>query len=64
MNTSAERILLVENDLEISALISHQALQPLGYQMIIVGDVNSAITQAAQSAPDLVIMDIVLPFKN
>jgi DNA-binding response OmpR family regulator len=61
MNTSAERILLVESDLEISALIAHQALQPLGYQMIIVGDVNSAITQAAQLAPDLVMADLNLP---
>ncbi len=61
MNTSAERILLVESDPEINELIAHQALQPLGYQVQIVGDVNTAITQAAQSAPDLVIADLNLP---
>jgi len=61
MNTSAERILLVENDPEIIGLIAHQALQPMGYQVQVVGDVNTAITQAAQSAPDLVIADLNLP---
>jgi len=61
MNTSAERILLVESDPDITDLIAHQALQPLGYQVQVVGDVNSAITQAAQSAPDLVIADLNLP---
>jgi DNA-binding response OmpR family regulator len=61
MNTTAERILLVESDPEIKDLIGHQALEPLGYQVQIAGDVNSAITQAAQSAPDLVIADLNLP---
>ena len=61
MNTSAERILLVESDPEITGVIAYQALQPLGYQMIIVDDANSAITRAAQSAPDLVIADLNLP---
>jgi DNA-binding response OmpR family regulator len=61
MNTSSERILLVENDADRKELIAHQALQPLGYQVQIVSDVNSAIIQAAQSAPDLVIADLNLP---
>jgi DNA-binding response OmpR family regulator len=61
MNTSAERILLVESDPAIIELIAHQALQPLGYQVQIVGDVNAAITHAAQSVPDLVIADLNLP---
>ena len=61
MNTSSEHILLVESDPDINELIAHQALQPLGYQVQIVGDVNAAITQAAQSAPDLVIADLNLP---
>jgi DNA-binding response OmpR family regulator len=61
MNISAERILLVESDPAIIELIAHQALQPLGYQVQIVGDVNAAITHAAQSVPDLVIADLNLP---
>jgi DNA-binding response OmpR family regulator len=61
MNTSAERILLVESDPEIKELIARQALQPLGYQINSVGDVNSAINLAAQAAPDLVIANLNLP---
>ena len=61
MNTSVERILLVESNPDITDLIAHQALQPLGYQVQVVGDVNTAITQAAQSVPDLVIADLNLP---
>src|SRR5512142_2089347 len=61
MNTSAERILLVESDPDITGLIAYQALQPMGYAVQVVSDVNSAITQAAQSAPDLVLADLNLP---
>ncbi len=61
MNTTAERVLLVESDPGIMELIAHQALRPLGYQVQQVSDVNSAITQAAQSVPDLVIADLNLP---
>jgi DNA-binding response OmpR family regulator len=61
MNLSAERILLVESDPDISDLIARQALQPLGYQVQVAGDVSSAIQQAAQTVPDLVIVDLNLP---
>jgi two-component system NtrC family sensor kinase len=61
MNTSAERILLVESDPDIKELIAHQALQPLSYQVHTVADVNEALMQAAQFAPDLVIADLNLP---
>jgi DNA-binding response OmpR family regulator len=56
-----ERILLVESDPDICDLIARQALEPLGYQVLQAGDVNSAIQCAAQSAPDLVIADLNLP---
>lgn len=61
MNTSAERILLVESDPDIRELVAHQALQSLGYQVEVAMDVNTAISQSAQSAPDLVIADLNLP---
>ncbi len=61
MNTSGECILLVESDPDIKSLIGYQALQPMGYQVQVVGDVNSAITAAARSAPDLVIANLNLP---
>lgn len=64
MNTSSERILIVERDPDIIAMIARQALEPLGYKVEIVEDVNSAISRAAQSAPDLVITDLNLPGLN
>jgi DNA-binding response OmpR family regulator len=60
MNTSAERILLVENDPDIKELVARQALQPLGYQVEITEDVNSAIVKAAVFAPDVVIANLNL----
>jgi DNA-binding response OmpR family regulator len=61
MNTSAEHILLVESDPDIGDLIARQALQPLGYQVQVAADAGSAIQQTAQTAPDLVIVDLNLP---
>jgi len=56
-----ERILLVESDPDISDLIARQALRPLGYQVDIVTDAGSAIKQAFQIPPELVIANLNLP---
>ncbi|MGB8215219.1 MAG: response regulator [Anaerolineales bacterium] len=60
MNVPTENILLVESDPDIRELIVRQALQPLGYQVQIAEDASSAIMKAAQSTPDLVIVDLNL----
>jgi DNA-binding response OmpR family regulator len=64
MNMSSERILIVERDPDIIEVVVRQALEPLGYQVQIAEDVNSAISKAAKSAPDLVIADLNLPGLN
>ena len=61
MPTNNERILLVESDPEICDLISRQALQPLGYQVIVVSDASNAIQQVIKFTPDLIISNINLP---
>jgi DNA-binding response OmpR family regulator len=61
MNATSEKILLVINDPDVTDLVGRQALQPLGYQVKAVTDVNSAILQAVQLTPDLVIADLNLP---
>lgn len=58
---SMERILLVENDPDISDLIARQALQPVGYQVELAVDAGSALKKAIQSPPDLVIANLNLP---
>ncbi len=60
MASSRERILLVENDPDISDLIARQALKPLGYQVTVVEDAASAILQALQFSPDLIIANLNL----
>jgi signal transduction histidine kinase/DNA-binding response OmpR family regulator len=61
MAISKDRILVVESDPIISDLVGRQALQSMGYQVQIVGDASSAIPQALQFAPDLLIVDMNLP---
>ncbi|MFH1524734.1 MAG: response regulator [Chloroflexota bacterium] len=60
MNIPAEHILLVESDPDIQGLIARQALRPLGYQVHTASDVNSALMQAAEFTPDLVIAGLNL----
>lgn len=61
MASPNERILVVENDPDISDLISRQALKPLGYQVSVVTEAASAIQEAIFSSPDLVIANLNLP---
>jgi DNA-binding response OmpR family regulator len=61
MALSAERILVVESDPDVSDLIARQALKPLGYQISVATDAASAIRLAVQAAPDLIISNLVLP---
>jgi DNA-binding response OmpR family regulator len=60
MSAPSERILLVESDPDIRELIIHQSLEPLGYQVLVADDASTAIVQAAQETPDLVIVDLNL----
>jgi DNA-binding response OmpR family regulator len=61
MAFNADRILLVENDPEISDLIARQALKSMGFQVDVVADSSTAIKQALEAPPDLVIADLNLP---
>ncbi|HLF75293.1 MAG TPA: response regulator [Anaerolineales bacterium] len=61
MAFSADRILLVENDPEISDIIARQALKSMGFQVDVVADSSAAIKQSLESPPDLIIADLNLP---
>ncbi len=61
MPSTGDRILLVENDPEIIDLIARQVLISVGYDVDVVADSSSAIKQAFQSPPDLIIADLNLP---
>ena len=61
MAFNADRILLVENDPEISDLIARQALKSVGFQVDVVADSSTAIKKALENPPDLIIADLNLP---
>ena len=61
MASSKERILVVENDPDISDLIARQALKPFGYSVSVVEEAAAAIKQAVQNPPDLIIANLDLP---
>jgi len=61
MASAGDRILLVENDPEISDLIARQTLASVGYDVDVVADSTSAIKQALLAPPDLIIADLNLP---
>ncbi len=60
MNTSQERILIVEDDPDISDLIGRQALKPLGYRVKIVHEAPLAIQEAVSFNPDVLIVNLNL----
>jgi DNA-binding response OmpR family regulator len=57
----AEKILVVESDPDVSDLIARQALQPLGYQVVVAADSGSAVRQAVQFQPDVILANLSLP---
>ncbi|NPV55555.1 MAG: response regulator [Anaerolineae bacterium] len=61
MNNARDRILIVEPDPVISDLVGRQALAADRYQVVSAPDVNSAISKAIQTAPDVVLADLNLP---
>ncbi len=61
MNTPRERVLLVENDPDISDLIARQTLQALGYRVEVSQTAASALQAAARFSPDVVITNLNLP---
>jgi DNA-binding response OmpR family regulator len=61
MASTRDRILLVENDPEISDLIARQVLTSVGYYVDVVTDSSSAIKHALLTLPDLIIADLNLP---
>ncbi|MBI2996974.1 MAG: response regulator [Deltaproteobacteria bacterium] len=55
-----KRILVVEDRPDLSDLL-RQALEILGYEVMLATDCEEAVRMAAASLPDLIVMDIVLP---
>lgn len=61
MKSIKDRILIVENNPEISDFLANQALVSSNFQVFQVADASSAINKAIQINPDLIISNINLP---
>lgn len=60
MDTSQERILIVEDDPDISDLIARQVLRPLGYRVKLVHEAPFAIQAVMAFEPDVMIVNLNL----
>jgi len=57
----SERILLIENDPDISDLIARQTLKPYGYNVTVATDSSEALRQAIQLQPDVILVNLGIP---
>lgn len=61
MSTEQDRILIIENDPATIALLERQTLQPAGYQLSIAPDVDAAMVQISDFAPDVILAGETMP---
>ncbi len=62
-STSSNRILVVEDDVELAALIQEYMIKN-GFDVAVVGNGLDAVTDILDCQPDLVILDVMLPGKS
>ena len=55
------RTLLVVDDNPVNLQLLHQFLDSAGYRILVAQDGESAIEQAVEALPDIVLMDVLLP---
>jgi CheY-like chemotaxis protein len=60
---ASKTILLVDDDPEVRSAI-RTALETKGYQVLTAVDGNQALAMAERDAPDLVVVDMVMPGKS
>tara|TARA_R110002020_G_scaffold206031_4_gene411038 strand:- start:1227 stop:1589 length:363 start_codon:yes stop_codon:yes gene_type:complete len=58
-----KRILIIEDDLLISSLVQFR-LKKDGYETILVKDGNEGVKSIDSESIDLIITDVMMPFKN
>lgn len=63
MEKDAKKILIVDDELDILEIIGFN-LTKEGFKTFTAKDGNDAITKAQQIQPDLIILDVMMPFKN
>ncbi len=62
-NTDAATVLVADDDPEILTLVSVR-LAKRGYHVLEASDGEAAIKMAREKHPDVVVLDVMMPFKN
>ncbi len=60
---TAKRVLLVDDDADMRKVFSKR-LELAGYEVVRAGDGEEALTEVTSQAPDLIILDVMLPKMN
>ena len=60
---AAKRILLAEDD-PVTARFVGSLLEEHGYQVVVAEDGDHALQIAAEAAPDLIVSDLVMPYRD
>lgn len=60
-DSGRERVLVVDEDLDVLDLLQTQVLEPMGYEVATADDAGSAIQQALNFGPDLLLASLTLP---
>jgi DNA-binding response OmpR family regulator len=63
MNTESKKVLLIEDDASITLVIKNR-LEKSGFVVLTAVDGKSGLTMALSEKPDLIILDMLLPFMN
>jgi DNA-binding response OmpR family regulator len=63
MNDARKRILLVDDDPDVLACIE-LALKNRGYEVLLAHDGAEGLARAERDAPDLIILDVVMPRRS
>ena len=58
---ATERVLIVDEDPDVLDLLSRQVLEPLGYEVATADEAGTAIQQAVEFSPDLIVASLTLP---
>ncbi len=56
-----EKVLVVDEDLDVLDLVARQVLEPLGFEVATADDAGSSIQQTVSYRPDLIIASLTLP---
>lgn len=56
-----ERVLVVDEDMDVLDLVSRQVLQPLGFTVATADDAGEAIQKALSFRPDIILASLTLP---